>query len=62
MVAHSITLDQLEPLLTEVSNAAPEDMQAIRQRLADEDILFKLRVLRSRIGARQRVPLPRSSD
>ena len=41
-------LDELEPILLELEHGADPD--AIRQRIEERELLFKLRVIRSRVG------------
>lgn len=41
-------LDELEPILLELEHGG--DTDAIRERIAERDLLFKLRVIRSRVG------------
>ena len=56
------TLDALEPLLTELANAGPEEIELIRRRLKEEDLLFKVRVLNAQLHTRRMRPVERSSD
>ncbi|MCC7153879.1 MAG: hypothetical protein IT161_04835 [Bryobacterales bacterium] len=51
-------LDDLERLLADVAHASDEDWEAIRQRMADQGILFKVRVVESNVRQREKDPLP----
>ena len=60
----SSVLDELEPVLLEIAHSpseiSPEQLDALRQRLDAAGILFKIRVLGSRVR-NQETPLPSSS-
>lgn len=52
-------LDELEPILLELEHGG--DAEAIRQRIAERELLFKLRVIRSRAGEKPRAAAPPQS-
>lgn len=51
-------LDDLERLLADVSHASDEDWAEIRARMADQGILFKVRVIESNVRQREKEQLP----
>lgn len=51
-------LEDLERLLSDVANSTPEDWESIRQRMADQGILFKVRVVESNVRQREKEQLP----
>lgn len=51
-------LDELERVLTEVANAPGSDLDAVRQRMAEHGLLFKIRVLRSRVIEKEKAGRP----
>ena len=55
-------LDELEQLLTEVSNAQPGELKAIQGRMAQQDLLFKIRVVDAQMKQTQRQPIEISSN
>jgi hypothetical protein len=55
-------LDDLEQFLTEVSNAGPDELSQLKQRMAEQDILFKLRIVDAQLRERQKKSFTTSSD
>lgn len=55
-------LDELEQTLTEVANAQPGELRQIQSRMAQQDLLFKIRVVEARMRQTQRQPLDISSN
>ncbi|MGC4055818.1 MAG: hypothetical protein QM757_43955 [Paludibaculum sp.] len=55
-------LEKLERFLTEAANARPEELPEIQRRMADEGVLFQLRVANAKIRERQRKLLPTASN
>lgn len=55
-------LDELEPLLMQVSNAQPGDLSQIQRRLSQQDLLFKIRVVDAQMRQAQRRPVEISSN
>jgi hypothetical protein len=55
-------LDELEQVLTEVSNAGPGELGQIQRRLAQQDLLFKIRVVDAQMRQKQRQPMEISSN
>lgn len=55
-------LDELEQVLTEVSNADPAELRQIQKAMAQQDLLFKIRVVDTQLRQKQRKPLNISSD
>lgn len=55
-------LEKLERFLTEAANARPEELPEIQRRMADEGVLFQLRVANAKIRERQRKFLPTASN
>jgi hypothetical protein len=53
-------LDELEPILLELEHGGDPD--AIRQRIEERELLFKLRVIRSRISEKPRQPARPQTD
>ena len=55
-------LDELEPVLLDIahspSHLSPDDFQALRSRIEDRSLVFKLRVSGADVRARQRTLLP----
>lgn len=56
--AMAAMLDVLELYLIEASHANPEELKQLQQRMAEEDILFQLRVMNSQIKQKQRKMVP----
>jgi hypothetical protein len=58
-------LDELERALVEIANtpqdATPEELEALRARIASRGLLFKVRVVRSEMVERERQTLRRGS-
>jgi len=55
-------LDDLEQFLTEVSNAGPDELSQLKQRMAEQDILFKLRIVDAQLRERQTKSFATSSN
>lgn len=55
-------LNELEQVLTEVSNAEPGELGQIQRRMAQQDLLFKIRVVDARMRQKQRQPVDISSN
>lgn len=55
-------LDELEQILTEVSNAGPGELGQIQRRMAQQDLLFKIRVVDAQMRQKQRKPIDISSN
>lgn len=55
-------LDDLEQILTEVSNAAPNELPQLKQRMVEQDILFKLRIVDAQLRERQKKSLATASN
>lgn len=55
-------LDELEQVLTEVSNAGPGELGEIQRRMARQDLLFKIRVVDAQMKQKQRQPIEISSN
>lgn len=53
-------LDQLEPVLTELANAPARGAEpgAVRRRVEDDDLLFKVRIVGGRLESRSPAPRP----
>ena len=51
-------LDELERVLTEVANAPGGELDSVRQRMVQQGILFKIRVLRSQVIQKERAVRP----
>jgi len=51
-------LDELERVLTEVANAPGGELDAVRQRMAQHGLLFKIRVLRSQVIQKEKATRP----
>jgi hypothetical protein len=51
-------LDELERVLTEVANAPGSDLDSVRQRMVEQGLLFKLRVLRSQLIQKEKAGRP----
>jgi hypothetical protein len=47
-------LDELEQYLMEISNAGPDELPQLKQRMTEQDILFKLRIVDEQLRERQR--------
>jgi len=54
----AVVLDELERVLTEVANAPDSDLDGLRQRMARQDLLFKIRVLRSQVMQKEKAVRP----
>ncbi|NWF85674.1 MAG: hypothetical protein HXY18_17800 [Bryobacteraceae bacterium] len=55
-------LTDLEQILTEVSNAAPNELPQLKRRMVEQDILFKLRIVDSQLRERRIRTLAASSN
>jgi hypothetical protein len=55
-------LDELEQILTEASNAGPSELGQIQRRMAQQDLLFKIRVVDAQMRQKQRQPIEISSN
>ena len=51
-------LDELERVLTEVANAPGGELDAVRQRMSQQGLLFKIRVLRSQLIQKEKSARP----
>jgi hypothetical protein len=47
-------LEDIERLLMEMANASDSDLDSLRRRVAEQDLLFKIRVLRAQVTERER--------
>jgi len=54
-------LEDLERVLLEIAHTSPEARQALQRRIESEGTLFKLRVVRSQLGQRQKASQPPAS-
>ncbi len=54
-------LDELEQYFIEISNAGPDELPLLKQRMTDQDILFKLRIVDAQLRERQRKTFATSS-
>ena len=54
-------LDELEQYFIEISNAGPDELSMLKQRMTDQDILFKLRIVDEQLRERQRKTFATSS-
>lgn len=55
-------LEKLERFLTEAANARPEELPDIQRRMAEEGVLFQLRIANAKVRERQRAFLPIASN
>jgi hypothetical protein len=51
-------LDELERVLVEVANAPGSELDSVRQRMVEQGLLFKIRVLRSRVIQKEKAGRP----
>jgi len=51
-------LDDLERVLTEVANAPAGELDSVRQRMVEQGLLFKIRVLRSQVMQKEKAGRP----
>jgi hypothetical protein len=51
-------LDELERVLVEVANAPGSELDSVRQRMVEQGLLFKLRVLRSQVMQKEKAGRP----
>jgi len=51
-------LDDLERVLTEVANAPSGELDSVRERMVQQDLLFKIRVLRSQVIQKEKAARP----
>lgn len=51
-------LDELERVLTEVANAPGSELDSVRQRMIQQGLLFKIRVLRSQVIQKEKAVRP----
>ncbi len=58
----STVLEELESYLLEAAHSTPEQLKDLQRRMADEDILFRLRVMNAQLKQKQRKVLPVQSN
>jgi hypothetical protein len=51
-------LDELERVLVEVANASGSELDSVRQRMVEQGLLFKIRVLRSQVIQKEKAGRP----